>query len=152
MYLESVPIHTRSIVIKHLIFILEESFLTDSLVIRKFLFIVYNIFIHCLRISYTCTVNFEHIHTPLPPSTPSSCNLGFFYCCCFYFLFLLDIFFIYISNVIPFPSFPSKIPLCPAPSPCSPTNPLPLPGPGISLYWGIEPSQDQRPLLPLMTD
>jgi hypothetical protein len=28
---------------------------------------------------------------------------------------LLDIFFIYISNVIPFPSFPSKIPLSPPP-------------------------------------
>jgi hypothetical protein len=27
------------------------------------------------------------------------------------FLFLLDIFFIYISNLIPFPGFPSKIPL-----------------------------------------
>jgi F0F1-type ATP synthase membrane subunit a len=34
-------------------------------------------------------------------------------------LFLLDIFFIYISNVIPFPSFPSKNPLS---SPLSPTH------------------------------
>ena len=33
-------------------------------------------------------------------------------------IFLLDIFFIYISNVIPFPSFPSKkIPYPPPPSP-----------------------------------
>jgi hypothetical protein len=27
-----------------------------------------------------------------------------------------------------------------------------LPGPGIPLYWGIEPSQDQGSLLLLMTD
>jgi hypothetical protein len=32
------------------------------------------------------------------------------------FLLLLDIFFIYISNVIPFPGFPSEIPY-PLPSP-----------------------------------
>jgi hypothetical protein len=31
--------------------------------------------------------------------------------------FLLDIFFIYISNVIPFPSYPSKNPLSPPPAP-----------------------------------
>jgi hypothetical protein len=45
--------------------------------------------------------------------------------------FLLDIFFIYISNVIPFPSFPLKIlytlPLLPNP-------PTLIPGPGIPLY------------------
>jgi hypothetical protein len=35
---------------------------------------------------------------------------------CFY-LFLLDIFFIYISNVIPFSSFLSKNALSPSPSP-----------------------------------
>jgi hypothetical protein len=68
------------------------------------------------------------------------------------YTFLLDIFFIYISYVIPFPSFPSKNPLSPLPSPCSPTHPFPLPGPGIPLYWGIEPSQDQGPFLPLMSD
>jgi hypothetical protein len=56
-------------------------------------------------------------------------------------LFLLAIFFIYISNVIPFPSFLSKNPISPHPCPCSPTHPLPFPGPGILLYWGIEPSQ-----------
>jgi hypothetical protein len=33
------------------------------------------------------------------------------------------------------------------------TNPpTPIPGPGIPLYWGIEPSQEQGPLHPLMTD
>jgi hypothetical protein len=60
--------------------------------------------------------------------------------CRFYHYFLLSIFFIYISNVIPFPGFPFENPLSPSPSPCSPTHPLPIPGPGISLYWGIEPS------------
>jgi hypothetical protein len=58
----------------------------------------------------------------------------------FFFLkkiFLLDIFFIYISNAIPFPSFLSKNPLYPFPFPCSPTHPLLLPGPCVPLYWGI---------------
>jgi hypothetical protein len=36
----------------------------------------------------------------------------------------------------------------PAPTALQPT----IPGPGIPLYWCIEPSQDQGPLLPLMTD
>jgi hypothetical protein len=58
-----------------------------------------------------------------------------------YFKKLLDIFFTYISNVIPFPGFPSKNTL---------SHP-PTPYPGIPLYWGTEPSQDQRPLLPLMS-
>jgi hypothetical protein len=57
----------------------------------------------------------------------------------------LDIFFIYISSIILFPSFPSENSLFPSPTPsyCSSTHPLQLPGPGIPLYWGIEPSQDQ---------
>jgi hypothetical protein len=41
--------------------------------------------------------------------------------------FLFDIFFIYISNVIPFSGFPSKNPLFSPPSPCSPTHPFPFP-------------------------
>ena len=45
-------------------------------------------------------------------------------------LFLLDIFFIYISNAI------SKVPYT-LPQPCSPTHPRPLLGPGIPQYWGI---------------
>jgi hypothetical protein len=44
----------------------------------------------------------------------------------FEFLFLLDIFSIYISNVIPFPGFPSKTSLSYPSSPCSPIYPLPL--------------------------
>jgi hypothetical protein len=51
----------------------------------------------------------------------------------FYLFILLDIFFIYISNAIPFPCFLSENPLYPFPSPCSPTHPLLLPGPGIPL-------------------
>ena len=35
---------------------------------------------------------------------------------------------------------------------CSPTHPLQLPGSGIPLHWGIKPSWDQGPLLPLMTN
>jgi hypothetical protein len=48
--------------------------------------------------------------------------------------FLLNIFFIYISNVIPFPSFPSENPLSSLPSPCFLAYPLPLPGAGIPLH------------------
>jgi hypothetical protein len=69
-----------------------------------------------------------------------------------FFSFLLDIFFIYISNAIPFPSFLSQNPVYPPPSPCSPTHPLMLCGPGITLYWGIESLQDQGPLLSLRAD
>jgi hypothetical protein len=46
------------------------------------------------------------------------------------FFFLLDIFFIYISNAIQKVLYTLAIP-------CSPTHPLLLPGPGITLYWGI---------------
>jgi hypothetical protein len=69
----------------------------------------------------------------------------------------LDILFIYISNVIPFLSFPSTTPLYHPPLPCffkgdpQPTYLLPLSGPSIPLHWGIKPSQDQGPLL-LMPD
>jgi hypothetical protein len=47
-----------------------------------------------------------------------------------FFNFLLDIFFIYISNAIP------KVPYT-LPPPCSPNHLLPLLGPGVPLYWGI---------------
>jgi hypothetical protein len=63
----------------------------------------------------------------------------------------LDIFFIYISNVIPFPGLPSG-----TPNFISPPMPLhlPLPSfhPGIPLHWGIEPTKAQGPLLPLMSN
>jgi hypothetical protein len=70
----------------------------------------------------------------------------------------MAIFFIYISNVIPFPGFPSGNPYPIPTSPASmrvlpPANHLLLPPLcGISLHWGIKPSQDQGLLLPLLPD
>jgi hypothetical protein len=73
--------------------------------------------------------------------------------------FLLDIFFIYISNVIPFPGFPSpRNPLSHTPSTCfyegvpPSTYPLPPPLPSIPLHWGIKSSQDQGPLFSLISN
>ena len=69
----------------------------------------------------------------------------------------LDIWFIYIANVTLFPSFPPGNTLSHPPSPCfydgahPPTHSLLPPCPGILLHWGIKPSQDQGPLLPLMS-
>jgi hypothetical protein len=52
----------------------------------------------------------------------------------------------------PFLVSPPTPPPFPLPSPCLPTHPLLLPGSGIPLHWGIDPSQDQEPLFSLMTD
>jgi hypothetical protein len=50
---------------------------------------------------------------------------------CFdFYSFLLDTFFIYISNAIP------KAPYT-LPPPCSLTHPVQLPDAGFPLYWGI---------------
>jgi hypothetical protein len=54
----------------------------------------------------------------------------------FHYLFLLDIFLIYISIVIPFPSFPSEN-LLPFSLLCSPTHTHPLLVLGSPLYWDI---------------
>ena len=62
--------------------------------------------------------------------------------------------FIYISNVIPFPA-PTRPPIPFFYSPASIrvfTHPLLPPHSGIPLHWGTEPSQEQGPLLPLVTD
>jgi len=65
--------------------------------------------------------------------------------------FLLDILFIYISNFIPLPGFPSANPLSHLPSPCfyegalSPTHPLLSHSPSIPLHWVIKLPQDQGP-------
>ena len=67
------------------------------------------------------------------------------------FYFLLDIFFIYISNVIPFPGFPSENPLSPPVSSAHQHTLLFLVL-GIPFHCGTEPSQEQGPLLPLVTD
>jgi hypothetical protein len=74
-----------------------------------------------------------------------------------YLVFLLDILFIYISNAIPFPSFPLQ-PSYPIPSCCfSDGAPVPMHAllpyyPSISLDCGIEPSKDQGHPFPLMLD
>jgi hypothetical protein len=74
------------------------------------------------------------------------------------FYFLLDIFFIYISNVFPFLGLPFGNPLSRPLSPClyegaSPhTLPLPSSCPGIPLLWSIEQPQAQGPFLPLMSN
>jgi hypothetical protein len=73
---------------------------------------------------------------------------------CFLF-FLIEHFFLYISNVIPFPGFPLETPY-PRTLPCfyegAPqlTYPLLLPRSDIPLHWGIKSSQDQGPFLLLM--
>jgi hypothetical protein len=59
----------------------------------------------------------------------------FLYSSFLYVIFKIRYFFYYISNVIPLPSFPSKNLLPSTPSPCSLTYSLPIPGPGIPLYW-----------------
>ena len=52
----------------------------------------------------------------------------------------------------PFSQFPSqKSPLL-SPLPLIPNLPNPIPSPGIPLYWGIEPSQELGPYLPLTTN
>ena len=62
-------------------------------------------------------------------------------------------FFIYISNVTPYLVSPLKTPY---PSPNSTPGHQPthscFPIPGIPLHLGIKPSQDQGPLLPLMSN
>jgi hypothetical protein len=64
--------------------------------------------------------------------------------------------FIYISNVITIPSFPSGNSLYntppPAPENAPPTHSLPPHCLGIPLHWSIKPSQAQGPLLSLMPD
>jgi hypothetical protein len=70
----------------------------------------------------------------------------------------LGIFFIYNSNVIPFPGLFSGNPLSHHSSTClsegAPPPILPLPhfSPGIPLHWGIASLQAQGPLLSLMSN
>ena len=46
---------------------------------------------------------------------------------------------------------PPKIPY-PLPPALLPKPPTPIPGPGIPLYWGIDPSHDLGPLHSLMAN
>jgi len=77
--------------------------------------------------------------------------------CIYISFYKLDIFFTYISNVIPFSDFPSGVPLFLPLSPDSMrgfthlhTYPPPSPHPGFPLHSVIEPSQGKGPLLSLM--
>jgi hypothetical protein len=68
-----------------------------------------------------------------------------------FFPFCKKIFSLFTFQMLsPFLISPLKIPYPPLPLLLNP--PTPIPGPSIPLYWGKEPSQDQGPLLPLMTD
>jgi hypothetical protein len=69
-----------------------------------------------------------------------------------FYLFLIRYFLYLHFKCCPLSWFPIQKPLSHSSSPCSPTHPLLLPCPGIPLHWGIRPSQDQRPLLPLMSN
>ena len=67
------------------------------------------------------------------------------------------IFYLFIFHVIPFPGFHLWKPPIPSSLPvllywCSHTHLLLPPHPDIPLHWGMEPSQDQGPLLSLMPD
>jgi hypothetical protein len=73
--------------------------------------------------------------------------------------FILNIFFIYISNVSHFPSVPPSLKALitsPSHSFCvcvpQPTHPLLPPCSHIPQHWGMEPSQYQVPLLKMMPD
>jgi hypothetical protein len=95
-------------------------------------------------------------------SIPVIVNFTVFLFFCFFFSFpffsIRLFYFIYISNVIPFPGFPPASPLSYPPLPCfyegapPPNFPLLPHCPSIPLHWGIEPSQDQGPPFPLMPD
>jgi hypothetical protein len=63
----------------------------------------------------------------------------------FLFQFLLDIFFIYISNAI------MKAPYT-LPPLCSPTNPLPVLGPGVLLLGAYKVCKTKGPLFPMMAN
>jgi hypothetical protein len=71
------------------------------------------------------TYNLMHLSTQ-----KNSHRLIFSYSKNHFFHFLLDIFFIYISNAIPKVPYTTPLALLPYP-------PLPILGPGLPLYWGI---------------
>ena len=96
---------------------------------------------------------------PSLPLPPMAVLFFFSFLVCFLSFFLLsNIFFIYISDVSPFPCFSSRNSVSYPPYSCfhegapPPTHTLLPPHPGINLHWGIKPSQDKGPLLSLMPD
>jgi hypothetical protein len=73
----------------------------------------------------------------------------------FHLFFFLDIFFIYISIVFPFPGLPFRNPVSYPPSPCLYENAHPptlVLIPWHSLQWGIKHLQAQGPLFPLTSN
>jgi hypothetical protein len=100
----------------------------------------------CWKKCVTKRVGFEtSYYAQAPPSVEQSLLLATFWSRCrtlSYFFQKVDIFFIYISNVIslsqPFPETPSH-PLFLWGVP-QPTHKLPPPCSGILLHWGIKPS------------
>jgi hypothetical protein len=70
----------------------------------------------------------------------------------FLFLFFITYFLYLHFKCYPLSLFPLQKSPIPSLLPLLPYPPTPIPGPGIPLYWGIEPSQDLGPLLPLMID
>jgi hypothetical protein len=77
---------------------------------------------------------------------------------CLFVFSPLVILFIYISNSIPLPNFPSTSPLSPSPTSYlykgapPPSHPFHPQLPRIPLLWVIKPPQDQGASLPLMPD
>jgi hypothetical protein len=70
--------------------------------------------------------------------------------CLFKFLFKKIRYFLYLNFKYYILTCPPSLSPCFYNSTPPPTHPLPPPCPGIPLHWGIKPSQDQGPLLPLM--
>jgi hypothetical protein len=105
------------------------------------------LYLNDTSVVYKFATCFDHFYLPWTPPRhifsfflphPALCLKNFFLD---FFNFLLDIFFIYISNAIP------KVPYI-LPLPCFLTHSLPLLGPGVPLYWGIKSLQDQGASLP----
>jgi hypothetical protein len=68
-------------------------------------------------------------------------------------IFLKNRYLLYLHFECPLSWFPLQKPPYPLhPTPAHQPTHTPLPGPGITLHRDIEPSQDQEPLLPLVTD
>ena len=93
------------------------------------------------------TVKFQSLMTAICEAVRCTIlwNWGIFFKDTRYFLYL-DV------KCYPLFWYPHQKPVPTSLSPCSPTYPFLLPCPGIHLHGSIEPSLDQGPLLPLMTN
>jgi hypothetical protein len=116
-----------------------------------FIFVVLNIcflFIYCLKSSHLNWLAKRRIIAILSIALVNALFGSSF--------IIIIINFIYLHfKCISLPDFPTTNPLSHPPSPCLYESAPPLPTPNclsISLCWGMEPSQDQGPPLPLMPD